>query len=198
MSDNFQNVADLKDPNDKEGRTYREINNAKTHEIPMGSKVRTHDGMVLFVTEHTRDCDGTPLYSLGLPHGKTFTRGYDFSDIILLDLPDSKALYEMAQEQPPVFELQWEEVTIEERRLIAEGSIMYGLFVDDCFICDTNSKPEIAGQALDRDLFEDGFDDVNEFFLQKHLKKGAVLLYKHKSDMYYIGRERKGRTDADT
>jgi len=58
------NIADLKDPNDKEGRTYRQINNAKHYKFPVGTLVEWENGVRLFVAKRTRDCDGTPLYNL--------------------------------------------------------------------------------------------------------------------------------------
>ena len=73
---NIINVADLKKPYDELGRTYREINNAKIHAIPVGALVEVKfDGWFgeggcwkvharLWVKTHTRDCDGTPLYTL--------------------------------------------------------------------------------------------------------------------------------------
>jgi hypothetical protein len=60
------NIADLKDPNDPQGRSYREINITKQHSIPIGALVEIKTGERLFVTKHTRDCDQTPLYSLGV------------------------------------------------------------------------------------------------------------------------------------
>jgi hypothetical protein len=63
----FVNIADLKDPNDPEGRTYREINNATQHRFNVGQLVEVDDGVRLFVAKQTRDCDGTPLYYL-TPH----------------------------------------------------------------------------------------------------------------------------------
>lgn len=66
----FINVADLVDPDDLQGRTYRQINAAKTHSIPIGSlvEVMMHDpaesGVRLFVVWLGRDCDQTPLYYL--------------------------------------------------------------------------------------------------------------------------------------
>ena len=70
------NIADLKKPDDGLGRTYRECNNAKMHTIPVGALVevkfdnwfgeggcwKVHSR--LWVQKHTRDCDGTPLYTL--------------------------------------------------------------------------------------------------------------------------------------
>ena len=60
----FVNVADLKDPNDLQGRTYRQVNNAKAHKYELGVLVEIDNGARLFIAMHTRDCDGTPLYSL--------------------------------------------------------------------------------------------------------------------------------------
>lgn len=66
------NIADLKNP--ETGKTYREENNTKNHSIPLGTLVEVafddgnltspKKGLRLFVVEHYRDCDGTPLYSL--------------------------------------------------------------------------------------------------------------------------------------
>lgn len=66
------NVADIKNPNT--GKTYREENHEKTHNIPLGTLVEVDfndegyenpkKGLRMFVVEHNRDCDGTPLYSL--------------------------------------------------------------------------------------------------------------------------------------
>ena len=65
-------ICDLKCPDDPQGRTYREINMAKTHQIPIGALVEllpiegsdSHEGVRMFVVHHNRDCDGTPLYAL--------------------------------------------------------------------------------------------------------------------------------------
>lgn len=57
-------VADIVCPDDPQGRTYRQINNAKTHAIPVGALVELLNGVRLFVVWHGRDCDGTPLYWL--------------------------------------------------------------------------------------------------------------------------------------
>ena len=57
-------VADLVDPDDPHGRTYREVNRANPHAIQIGTLVELESGARLFVVMHTRDCDGTPLYSL--------------------------------------------------------------------------------------------------------------------------------------
>ena len=57
-------VADLKDPNDANGRSYREINNAKIHRFKVGELVEIDHGVRVFIALQTRDCDGTPLYCL--------------------------------------------------------------------------------------------------------------------------------------
>jgi hypothetical protein len=66
------NIADAVNP--ESGKTYRQENNAKKHNIPHGSLVevdfddtyndRPHKGLRLFVVSLDRDCDGTPLYGL--------------------------------------------------------------------------------------------------------------------------------------
>lgn len=60
------NVADLKDPNDKQGRSWREINLSKKHNIELLSLVEIHGAARAYIVKHTRDCDGTPLYSLAI------------------------------------------------------------------------------------------------------------------------------------
>lgn len=64
-------LADVTDPDDPQGRTYREVNAEKTHHIPIGSLVELHDGVRLFVVYHGRDCDKTPLYWLSHDPGDT-------------------------------------------------------------------------------------------------------------------------------
>lgn len=66
-------VHDLPDPAHP-GQSYREANLATPHAIPIGMLVQvtatndlTLDGCRLRVMVHARDCDGTPLYSIGLP-----------------------------------------------------------------------------------------------------------------------------------
>lgn len=61
-------IGDITDPNS--GLSYKEINLRKGWSIPLGSLVEISDidseynGLRLFVVEHTRDFDGTPLYRL--------------------------------------------------------------------------------------------------------------------------------------
>lgn len=58
------NLADFTDPNDKNGRTYRQVNESKHHKFCIGDLVEIVTGARVFVAKQTRDCDGTPLYSL--------------------------------------------------------------------------------------------------------------------------------------
>jgi hypothetical protein len=60
----FVNIADCKDPDDPQGRSYREVNAEKQHSIPLGTLVEIDNGCRLFVVNHGRDCDQTPLYGL--------------------------------------------------------------------------------------------------------------------------------------
>jgi len=60
----FDIIYDLKDPDDDQGRTYREVNNAKQHKLKIGQLVEAANGIRLFIYRQTRDCDGTPLYTL--------------------------------------------------------------------------------------------------------------------------------------
>jgi len=55
------NIADLVNP--ETGKTYREENNAMPHKFKIGDVVE-FDNMMATVTKLSRDCDGTPLYSL--------------------------------------------------------------------------------------------------------------------------------------
>lgn len=61
------NIADLKDPNDLGGRSYREVNNEKQHKYGLGDLVEI-EGEKAFIARLGRDCDGTPLYSICM-HG---------------------------------------------------------------------------------------------------------------------------------
>jgi hypothetical protein len=70
------NVADLKDPNDPQGRSYREVNAAQQHKYPVGTLVEKEDGCRAWVVKHSRDCDRTPLYVLSLEKDDTEPR-YD-------------------------------------------------------------------------------------------------------------------------
>ena len=60
----FVMIHGLRDSDDPQGRTYKEINLAKVHSIPIGTLVELRGGVRLFVVYHHRDCDGTPLYAM--------------------------------------------------------------------------------------------------------------------------------------
>ncbi len=60
----FVNIADLRDPGDSAGRSYRQVNAELLHTIPIGSLVELESGERLYVAQHGRDCDMTPLYTL--------------------------------------------------------------------------------------------------------------------------------------
>lgn len=60
------NLADLRDPNDPQGRSYRQVNAEKTHGIPLGSLVELESRERLYVVVQGRDCDQTPLYWLSM------------------------------------------------------------------------------------------------------------------------------------
>ena len=90
----MMNVADLKNPDT--GETYREGNNALKHTFPIGSLVEIESGARLFVVSHSRDCDGTPLYSLcydkddtvhenSIYKNRGWTGGYSEDGMVLID-----------------------------------------------------------------------------------------------------------------
>lgn len=78
------NVADIVEEN---GKTARENNLEKAHSIPIGTIVEVKydkwhgDGVCekvharLYVVDHGRDCDGTPLYSLSPYKEPMFVQG---------------------------------------------------------------------------------------------------------------------------
>lgn len=52
---------------EKNGKTIKENNLEQTHNFPVGSLVEIKDTQErLYVKKLTRDCDGTPLYSLSV------------------------------------------------------------------------------------------------------------------------------------
>jgi hypothetical protein len=63
----IQMVADIVEAN---GKTIRQNNMEQIHDIKIGSLVEINysynenNGVRLFVVNHSRDCDGTPLYDL--------------------------------------------------------------------------------------------------------------------------------------
>lgn len=92
------NVADLRDPNDPAGRSYRQVNAEKTHSIPLGALVEIKGTCErLYVVIQGRDCDQTPLYWLSLKDNEedTFLRdskrfgGYCEENLTVIRRPDS-------------------------------------------------------------------------------------------------------------
>lgn len=65
-TDRIITLADCTDPSDPAGRSYRQINAAKTHSIPLGALVELSSGERLYVVLLGRDCDQEPLYWLSL------------------------------------------------------------------------------------------------------------------------------------
>jgi len=74
------NVADLRDPEDPDGRSYRQVNAATQHSIPIGTLVELKDGVRLWVVAHNRDCDSTPLYALCADKEDTVARVPGFAN----------------------------------------------------------------------------------------------------------------------
>lgn len=81
------NVADLRDPQNPQGRSYREVNASLAHAIPLGTLVELEGGERLRVMKHTRDCDQTPLYSLGVSDSNDWTWSHGYCDHSLTVVP---------------------------------------------------------------------------------------------------------------
>lgn len=82
-------IHDIKDPNDPQGRTYKEANLATRHAIPIGTLVEllpaegdggANAGVRLYVVAHMRDCDGTPLYGMSADRDDTEVRRPGFAN----------------------------------------------------------------------------------------------------------------------
>lgn len=70
-------VADMVDPADPNGRTYREVNAATAHRIPLGALVEVDSsGVRMFVVQVGRDCDGSPLYWLAATYDEPESSWY--------------------------------------------------------------------------------------------------------------------------
>lgn len=59
-------LHNLRDPDDPQGRSYREVNLEKTHRFRLNSLVELSNGVRVFLSRYARDCDGTPLYDVML------------------------------------------------------------------------------------------------------------------------------------
>jgi hypothetical protein len=65
----MNNIIILHNLVEKNGKTIKENNLLLKHKIKIGTLVEVinlenYEGVRLYVVAHTRDCDGTPLYSL--------------------------------------------------------------------------------------------------------------------------------------
>jgi hypothetical protein len=89
------NVADLVDPHDPERRTWRQINAAMLHNLPLDALVELDTGVRLFVVLQGRDCDQTPLYWLAAKKAAasdaidklTWIGGYPEDSLTVIKLP---------------------------------------------------------------------------------------------------------------
>lgn len=84
-------VSDIVEAN---GKTIRQNNLEREHDVPLGTLVEItcdpkwedpenpHNGLRLFVVNHSRDCDGTPLYDMSFELGsyKTWKQAKDKID----------------------------------------------------------------------------------------------------------------------
>jgi len=94
------NIADLKDPDDPQGRSYRQVNAEKQHNIPLDTLVELLDddgkpsGERLYVKAHHRDCDQTPLYALGMKHHESkyqWNHGFPEHSLQIVTKPEGEA-----------------------------------------------------------------------------------------------------------
>lgn len=101
----MMNVSDIVESN---GKSVKQNNLEQDHTIPLGSLVEIlgsdsddDTGLRLFVVDHGRDCDGTPLYGLSLK--KDAKEQMDKRKNQVATLPDgqdyqiAKMFYHMAQ-----------------------------------------------------------------------------------------------------
>jgi hypothetical protein len=93
----YIHISDL--VNQQTGKTFRQENLEKVHNIPLHSLVELENKTRLYVIGHVRDCDGSPLYRLAVfldtPlyrendtrffHEKTFG-SYSEEDLRLIDI----------------------------------------------------------------------------------------------------------------
>jgi len=100
------NVADLINPDT--GKTWRQENAERQHNIPIGALVELkgdeynnkREGVRLYVVSHDRDCDMTPLYSMSADRTDTvchregfanwsWVHGWPENALTVIRLPDS-------------------------------------------------------------------------------------------------------------
>ena len=93
------NLADVQDPGDPQGRSYRQVNAEKKYGIPLGALVEVEDtGERLYVVFQGRDCDQTPAYWLSMKdhteklnefmHKGDWFGGYPEESLSIIRLPD--------------------------------------------------------------------------------------------------------------
>lgn len=101
----FVLIYDLTNP--ETGKTYKEKNLEREHGIPVGTLVELewnqwhgegacwHIKARLWVTSHDRDCDGTPLYSVGR-HRFSLKEGgfHGFTEESLTPIPINQAIHD--------------------------------------------------------------------------------------------------------
>lgn len=101
----MMNISDIVESN---GKTVKQNKMEQSHTIPLGSLVEIlggendeDTGLRLFVVNHSRDCDGTPLY--GLSFKKDAQEKMDKREQQVATLPDgqdyqiAKMFYHMAR-----------------------------------------------------------------------------------------------------
>lgn len=67
------NLADCRDPDNPQGRSFRQVNAERQHEFAIGSLVEdTETGVRVFVVEQTRDCDMSPMYTVAMSYDPDF------------------------------------------------------------------------------------------------------------------------------
>ncbi len=94
------------------GKTYKELNLEKIHNIPIGTlvEITSEDidhGIRLHGIDHSRDCDGSPLYILGIADntywdGKMYVNafgGWGEEDLIVIKKTNVDIIEEMAEHQ---------------------------------------------------------------------------------------------------
>lgn len=95
----FVNLADVQDPDDPLGRSYRQVNAELKHGIPLGALVEVDEtGERLYIVKQGRDCDQTPLYWLSMKghteplnehfHKGDWFGGYSEHSLTVIKLPD--------------------------------------------------------------------------------------------------------------
>ena len=183
----FFSVADIKDPRDPQGRSYRQVNAAKTHSIPVGSLVETESGTRLWVAFQGRDCDMTSLYGTSL---------YGTSLYWLSPLKD-----DTERESQTFANSKWVGGFLEcsVRKIASPKTIkdpivvsLGDLFADSCSICGNRAEWGVASQG--------GPDGCREAvmsgrtFCEKHLP-GGLRTSMTMSGMTLMARK-KGRTNG--